>query len=167
MSKRFELIKEAIVTVLTEAEKLPVDFTDDERKAKGMRSRKGLTRDEIMKGVLAGEFKPATADEHLALHAHLTKLFGENDPDASTFPEGHPAIPIYGKFDPRYNPVKSPAAQARGREMSASMSRGIHLHAHSDADRAKKEALKKGASPQKAEEVYRAAYEKAHAYWSK
>jgi len=167
MSKRFELIKETIINVLNEAEKLPIDFTDDERKTKGMRTRKGLTQDEIMKGVLAGEFRPATADEHLALHAHLTKLFGENDPDASTFPEGHPAITIYGKFDPRYNPVKSPAAQARGREMSAAMTRGIHLHAHSDAERVKQEALKKGASPQEAEEVYRAAYEKAHDYWSK
>lgn len=128
---------------------------------------KGMKSDEILRLVLAGKVKPRHAGHKAALDAHLTSLYGENDPDEMTFPEGHPAIPIYGKYDPRYNPVKSPAAKARGREMSASMSRGIHLHAHSDADRAKKEALKKGASAQKAEQIYRDAYEKAHDYWSK
>lgn len=128
---------------------------------------RGMKSDEVLKLVLAGKVKPRTAAHEQALKAHLTSIYGEHDPDAMTFPEGHPAIPVYGKYDPRYNPVKSPAAKQRGEEMSASIGRGIHLHAHGEAEEARQKALARGMSEKEAQRVYDAAYAKAHDKWSK
>lgn len=152
MKTKLQIITESLIK-LTEASKEP--------------DTKGMKPEEIHQLVLSGQIKPRTADHHLALQAHLTQLYGPHDPDAMTFPEGHPAIPIYGRFDPRYNPYKSPAAIQRGKETSDQMSIGIHGLAHGEAYRHKQAALDAGKSPEEAERIYKAAYAKAYDYWSK
>jgi hypothetical protein len=128
---------------------------------------KSKVLDDLLADVLAGRKKPTLADHKNALEAHLTKLYGPHDPDQSVFPEGHPAIPIYGKYDPRYNPYKSPAAAARGKEEGAKMTAGMHSLAMGEAQRAHDEAIAKGIPAEHALKIKDAVYAKAWDYWSK
>jgi len=154
MKNHFEIIKESLQNLL---------FETDKTKFEGNKTK----INQILADVLSGKVKPTLADHKTALEEHLTQLYGPHDPDQAVFPEGHPAIPIYGKYDPRYNPYKSPAAIARGEEEGDKMTAGMHSLAMGEAQRAHDEAIAKGIPPEHAKKIKDAVYAKAWDYWSK